>query len=326
MASGDPYNTLGVAKSATQEEIRAAYKKLAVKTHPDKTGGDDTKFKEVVHAYETLSDPEKRRAHDSGGFFAGGMPGGFRGGFPGGFPAGFESFFSDMNRRSAPCDPFQVSIPLSAIVKGTRQRITVSMPHMCNECSGNGTRDTTLCVSCHTCKGVGRVTQSLGGVFSIALGTCPACKGKGKNIPSAAKCKGCAGEGVVSKQKTIDIDIPPGTPDGHSFVMEEAGAYDPGLGNNRHVKITVKWSIPGNVRIYDRDIHTSITCTLDEVLAGYKKVVNLYGEPVEISRDAYANPTTPIVKRGLGIQGGDLVVNITVKWPEFREGQPSSQT
>lgn len=311
MESGDPYKTLGVAKTASQEEIRAAYKRLAVKTHPDKTGGDDKRFKEVASAYETLSDPQKRRAHDFGGVFAGGMPGGF--------PGGFESFFSGMNRRPAvPCDPFQVSIPLSAIVKGTGQRITVSMPHMCNQCSGNGTRDTTLRVSCHTCKGSGRVTQSLGGVFSIALGTCPACKGKGKIIPSAAKCRGCSGEGVVSKQKTIDIDIPPGTPDGHSFIIEGQGSYDPAIEKNRHVKITVKWSIPNNVRVYDRDIHTSITCTLDEVLSGYKKVVNLYGDPVEVSREAYANPTTPIVKRGLGIGGGDLVVNITVKWPEIR--------
>lgn len=295
----DPYKTLGVAKGATQEEIRSAYRKLAVKTHPDKTGGDDAEFKRVAEAYETLSDPQKRRAHD------------------GGFGGGFDAFFSNLNRR-VPSDPFQVSIPLSAIVNGTRQRITVTMPHMCNECSGKGTRDPTLCVTCPSCKGSGRVTQTLGGVFSISVGTCPVCKGRGKVIPSAAKCKGCKGEGVVQKAKTIDIDIPPGTPDGHAFVLEGLGAYDTMIEKNHNVRVTVRWSLPKDVRIYDRDIHTTITCTLDEVLNGYKKTVNIYGEPIQVSRSGYANPTTPIVKKGMGISGGDLVINVDTKWPEVR--------
>ena len=294
----DPYKTLGVPRDASAEQVRAAYRRMAVKTHPDKTGGDDEEFKRVSEAYEVLSDPSMRRAHDSG------------------MNAGaFETFFSNI-RKGVPCDPFQVSIPLSAIVNGTRQRMTVTMPHMCNQCSGKGTRDETLCVTCPTCKGTGRVTQTLGGVFSIAIGACHACKGSGKVIPSAAKCRGCAGEGTVQKARAIDIDVPPGTPDGHAFVLEGIGAYDTRIGRNHNVRVTVKWSLPPNVRIYDRDIHTTISCTLDEVLGGYTKTIDLYGAPIEVAREGYANPTTPIVKAGLGIAGGDLVVNVDTKWPE----------
>lgn len=297
----DPYEVLGVPRNATPDQVRAAYRRLAVKTHPDKTGGDDSEFKRVAEAYETLSDPQKKSRHDSGG--------------------GFEALFNNLRTKSAvPCDPFQVTIPLSAIVRGTHQRITVSMPHMCDQCTGRGTRDESLRVPCGACRGSGRMTQSLGGVFAIAIGTCGACKGRGKVVPSAAKCAGCAGEGTVPRHKNIDINIPPGTPDGHAFVIPDSGAYDAVLGRNRNVRVTVRWSVPANVRIYDRDIHTTVECTLDEVLGGFKKTVDVYGEPVEVARDAYANPTTPIVRPGKGIGGGDLVINIDVKWPEVRGG------
>lgn len=310
MGRPDPYETLGVHKNSTLDQIRAAYRKLAIKTHPDKTGGDDTQFKKVADAYETLSDPNKRRMHDTG------LPGG---------PNGFESFFGAFNRKYSgspspsqiPCDPFQVCIPLAAIVKGTKQRITVAMPHMCGECGGKGTSDESLLVTCPDCRGSGKIHQNLGGVFSIAIGQCRTCRGKGKVVPSAAQCKECGGEGVKHKSKSLDLDIPAGTPDGHTFVMENCGSYDTALQRNRHVKISVKWNIPDTVRVYDRDIHTSIQCTLKEVMRGFTKVVNIYGSDILISQDGYRNPSTPLVKESMGILGGDLVINLDVKWPDI---------
>lgn len=300
----DPYETLGVNKNSTPVQIKSAYKKLAIKTHPDKTGGDDTEFKKITQAYEILSDPNKRRMHDMG--FSEGSN-------------GFESFFSAFRTKYSypvPCDPFQVCIPLSAIVNGTKQRITVTMPHMCDDCAGKGTMDESLMATCPDCKGSGKIHQNLAGVFSIAIGQCRACKGKGKVIPSAAKCKSCGGEGVNQKSKVIELEIPAGTPDGHEFVMENLGSYDTSLGRNHHVKITVKWNIPDTIRIYDRDIHTTVQCTLKDVMGGFTKVINLYGSDILISQEGYRNPSTPFVKKGLGIRGGDVVINMDVKWPD----------
>lgn len=302
----DPYKVLGVNKSSSPEEIKSAFRKLAIKTHPDKTGGDDTEFKKINQAYELLSDPDKKMAHDSG---FGGMNN----------AGGFESFFNMFHHRhanSVPVDPFQVTIPLPAIVNGTKQRITVTMPHACECCSGRGTRDDTFKVVCGKCDGSGKINQILGGVFSISIGRCEACKGKGKIIPSAAKCKSCEGEGVKQKSKIIDIEIEPGTRDGHSFLLKGLGGYDTDIGANHDVQITVRWNLPDNIRIYGKDIHTTIKLTLDEVLKGFTHVINNYGTDINIVQSGYKNPSTPIVKSGAGIDGGDMVINIDVVWPE----------
>lgn len=305
----DPYRALGLNNQATPDEIKSAFRKLAIKTHPDKTGGDDTEFKKINKAYEVLSDPDKKRAHDMG----------FDGMHPLHRAGGFESFFGMFNQRQAnhvPADPFQVTIPLSAIVSGTKQRITVTMPHVCNCCSGRGTRDNTFKISCEKCNGSGKLNQILGGVFSISIGKCDACNGRGKIIPSAARCTSCEGEGVRQSSKTIDIEIEPGTPDGHSYIMKGLGGYDVDIGTNRDVKVTIKWNIPDNVRIFGKDIHTTIKRTLDEVLKGYTHVINIYGTDITLVQKGYRNPSTPLVKPGAGISGGDMVINIDVVWPD----------
>jgi len=302
----DPYKVLGVNKTSSPEEIKSSFRKLAIKTHPDKTGGDDTEFKKINQAYELLSDPDKKREHDSG--FSGFNNSG-----------GFESLFNMFHNRhasSVPVDPFQVTIPLPAIVNGTKQRITVSMPHICDCCSGRGTRDETFKVICGQCNGSGKISQVLGGVFSINIGRCESCKGKGKIIPSAAKCSSCNGEGSKQKSKAIDIEIESGKPDGHSFIMKGLGGYDTDISSNHDVQITVRWNLPDNIRIYGKDIHTTIKISLDEVLKGFNKVINIYGTDISIVQKGYKNPSTPIVKSGAGIGGGDMVVNIDVVWPD----------
>lgn len=289
----DPYQVLGLRKGASPEEIKAAYKKLAMKTHPDKTGGDDTEFKKVKQAYDSLTKPVDPSPFD-----------------------GISSFFNSFHKRHIPTDDFQIKLPLSAIVNGTKQVMTVNMPVMCTSCSGKGTRDPTLKVTCPTCKGSGSIEKTVGGMFRIQVGKCSTCRGTGKVIPSAAKCKDCDGEGTVTGSKQIEIDIPPGTPDNHLFSLGKIGSFDRDLQITREVRITVKWSLPDNVRIYNNDIHTTIDCNLSEVLHGFSKKINLYGSDVLISQEGYRNPTLPFVKKGLGINQGDLVVNVNVSWPD----------
>ncbi len=236
MAQQDYYETLGVSKNATDEELKKAYRKLAIKYHPDKNPGNpeaEAKFKEVSHAYDVLKDPQKRAAYDRYGhaaFEQGGMGNAASGGggfhdpfdifrevFGGGFGGGgFEDFFggggggqrSSSNRGSDL--RYDLEISLEEAASGVEKEIRYTRPVTCDECSGSGAEKGSSRKTCPTCKGRGQVVMQRG-FFQMAQ-TCPKCHGSGTIVEKP--CKKCGGHGRVNESSTIKLRIPAGVDTG----------------------------------------------------------------------------------------------------------------
>ena len=227
----DYYEILGVERSVTEDDLKKAYRKLAVKFHPDKNPDDDSaeaKFKEVGEAYEVLSDASKRAAYDRYGHaaFQGGMGGGGGGGgfhdpfevfrevFSGGGGGGiFEQFFGgggggvDSSGRQRGSDlRYDLQISLEEAARGCEKEIEIRKLDACDPCGGSGAQKGSKAVACPTCRGRGQVVVSRG-FFQVAQ-TCPACHGTGRIIEKP--CHSCQGEGRVEKTSRVKIKIPAG--------------------------------------------------------------------------------------------------------------------
>jgi molecular chaperone DnaJ len=244
MAKDDFYETLGVARDADGDEIKKAYRKLAMKFHPDRNPGDaeaEQKFKEVNEAYEVLKDDDKRAAYDRFGHaaFEQGGPGGPGGahGFGGaGFASGFADIFDEMfgdfgGRRGGPRQHagkgadlrFNMEISLEDAFKGKKTEIRVPTSVACDTCNGSGAAGGAGPSACPTCQGHGRV-RSQSGFFTVER-TCPNCQGTGEVIKDP--CKTCGGAGRVHKEKTLNVTIPPGVEEGTRIRL--AGEGEAGL-------------------------------------------------------------------------------------------------
>lgn len=246
MAKRDYYEVLGVEKSAGQDEIKKAYRKLAVKYHPDRNPGDkeaEEKFREATEAYEVLSDEEKRPLYDQYGF-AGidGMNQGGAGGyshafhdfsdiFGGGFGDIFENFFGGGSSRSRSSGRYGPStgesiradlhIKFKDAVYGTSTDLRFIHNETCSECKGSGASAGSSKKTCGSCNGSGQIRHSAGGLFSFAQ-TCPTCRGKGVVIEKP--CSACRGSGTQEKTKVMTLKIPAGVDNGKRLVI-------PGMGN-----------------------------------------------------------------------------------------------
>ncbi len=229
MAKPDYYETLGVARDADEKALKSAFRKLAMKYHPDKNPGDaeaEHKFKEIGEAYEALKDPQKRAAYDrfghaafeNGGMGGGGFgPGGFGGG---GFADIFEDIFGEMmgggrSRRSGGRERgadlrYNMEISLEEAFTGKTAQIRVPTSVSCDECSGSGAKPGTQPSTCPTCGGNGRV-RAAQGFFSIER-TCPQCHGRGQIISDP--CAKCSGHGRVDEERSLSVNIPAGIEDG----------------------------------------------------------------------------------------------------------------
>lgn len=245
MAKQDYYDLLGVARTATADELKKAYRKLAMKFHPDKNPGDkeaEKKFKEINEAYDILKDAQKRAAYDRMGHaaFEGGMGGGPQGGFhQGGFDfqsSGFGNIFDDMfsefmggragqaesTRRGADLR-YNMEISLEDAFAGLKKNIKVSTNAQCDTCHGSGAAEGTKPETCPTCHGQGKV-HARQGFFTIER-TCSHCHGLGQII--RVPCKTCHGSGRVRKEKTISVTIPAGIEEGARIRL--AGEGEAGL-------------------------------------------------------------------------------------------------
>jgi len=249
MAKRDYYEVLGVGKSADAKEVKKAYRKMAVKYHPDKNPGDkvaEEKFKEAAEAYEVLSDPNKKARYDRFGH-AGMEQGGFGGGGRGGMSmddifsqfgdifndSPFESFFGGRGGRGGGGGRpkgqkgtnlrIKVALTLEEIANGVTKKIKVKKQTTCTTCSGSGAKDSSSVRTCGTCKGSGYVRQ----VRSTFLGqmqtttTCPTCSGSGQEV--TAKCGKCQGDGRVYGEELIEIEIPAGVEEGMQLSMRGKG-------------------------------------------------------------------------------------------------------
>ncbi|MXV52567.1 molecular chaperone DnaJ [Pedobacter sp. HMF7647] len=251
MAKRDYYDVLGVSKSAGADEIKKAYRKLAIKYHPDKNPGDkaaEEQFKEAAEAYEVLSNAEKKQRYDqfghaanaagAGGYGGGGMNmddifsqfGDIFGG--GGSP--FDSFFGGGQSRGGGRRVargtnlrIKVKLTLEEIAKGAEKKIKVNKQVVCQTCDGTGAKDKSSFHTCQTCGGSGsvrRVTNTILGQMQTTS-TCPTCNGEGTTVTN--KCNTCHGDGIVRGEETITINIPAGVSEGMQLSMSGKGNAAP---------------------------------------------------------------------------------------------------
>jgi len=229
MAKQDFYELLGVARGAGAEEIKKAYRKLAMQYHPDRNPGDksaEQKFKDLSEAYEVLKDEQKRAAYDRFGHAAfenGGGPRAGAGGGPNdfGFGAGFADIFDEMfgefmgaRRGQSPGRGndlrYNLEITLEEAFAGKQTSVRVPTLTVCDTCAGTGAASGSKPVTCNTCQGAGRV-RAQQGFFTIER-TCPSCHGQGRIIENP--CRSCGGQGRVRKEKTLSVNIPRGVEEG----------------------------------------------------------------------------------------------------------------
>ncbi|MEN9709613.1 MAG: molecular chaperone DnaJ [Pseudomonadota bacterium] len=240
MAKADYYDTLGVSRTATDAELKSAFRKLAMQFHPDKNPGDaaaEQKFKDINEAYQCLSDGQKRAAYDRFGHAAfengGGMGGGMGDGFGSSMADIFDDLFGDMmgggrrgrsNGRERGSDlRYNLEITLEDAFKGKTATIKVPSLMSCEACTGTGAKAGSKPKACGTCGGAGRV-RAQQGFFAIER-TCPTCQGRGEMIDNP--CDSCRGAGRITKERSLSVNIPPGVEDGTRIRL--AGEGEAGL-------------------------------------------------------------------------------------------------
>lgn len=345
MAKRDYYEILGVNKGATDEEIKKAYRKLAVKFHPDKNPGDkaaEESFKELGEAYEALSDSQKRAAYDQFGHAAfdarqrAGRSGGFGGGFHDPFDifrevfgGGGGSIFDNIFGTQDPSGPqrgddlrYNLEITLEEAALGCEKEITVSKLDKCETCDGSGAEAGSKLKTCTTCGGRGQVLTSRG-IFSIAQ-TCPHCKGHGRLLEKP--CKSCHGEGKRQRTSKIKLRIPAGVEGGTRLRSQgngEAG-FRGGPAGDLYVFLGVK-----HHEIFARD-GDDLVCEIpvsfvQAALGAEIEVPTLEGRAT-IKIPAGTQPGTMLRLKGRGVKNlqgygqGDLRVRVQVEVPSHLNG------
>ncbi len=234
MSEQDFYNVLGVDRQASQTDLKKAYRKLAMKYHPDRNQGDaaaEAKFKEISEAYDILSDDEKREAYDRFGHAAFQNGGGGAGGFDGNFGSSFADVFDDLfgefmggrqrrggNTRGADLR-YNMDITLEEAFAGKAAKITIPTTSQCDGCGGSGAEAGSQPSTCGTCQGHGKV-RAQSGFFTVER-TCPNCGGVGRVITNP--CISCGGSGRVEKDKTLSVNIPKGVEDGTRIRLSGEG-------------------------------------------------------------------------------------------------------
>lgn len=345
MAKRDYYEVLGVNKNASDDEIKKAFRKAAVKFHPDKEGGDETRFKEVNEAYEVLKDKDKRQRYDQfghagvGGDASGGFSGnpfeGF-GGFSGqnvhfDFGGGdfgdiFSSFFGGGANRQATRErrgrDVEVRLDLSfeESIFGVEKDIAMEIEDTCEHCKGSGAEPGHGQKQCPTCQGAGQINQPIRTLFGVInqTQTCPTCHGSGK-VPEK-NCSVCGGKGTHLVRKTVKLKVPAGINDGSTIRLRERGeAITGGVTGDLYVNINVKphkkFTREGNIILSDETIDmvdaalgTIIDVeTVDGVIQMKIPAGTQSGDDFKLSGHGVPSPT--------GDRRGPHIVNIIVKTP-----------
>jgi molecular chaperone DnaJ len=335
------YETLGIDKKASQDDIKKAFRKLAQKHHPDK-GGDEAKFKEITEAYSVLGDEKRRREYDNyGQSFNGGAGGNPFGGFDfsgfnqGGvefdfsdlFGGGFADIFGGGSPRVRRGRDISIDIEISfkeAVLGGSRE-VLISKISKCDICKGSGAKPDTDLKTCATCNGSGRVHEtrnSMLGQFS-SVRTCSTCDGTGK-IPDEP-CDNCSGRGVLKKQEEIKVTIPPGIDGGEMIRMPGLGeALKNGVSGDLYVKVHVK---PHPV--FKKDginlvMHAPLKLT-DALLGTTLTIQTVEDKTLEVKVPAMTETDETLRLRGKGIATergtGDLLIRLSTKLPKKLSGK-----
>lgn len=343
MAKRDYYEVLGVDKNATPEELKKAYRKLALQYHPDRNPGDkeaEEKFKEAAEAYDVLSNPEKKARYDQ--FGMAGMEGAYgQGGmnmndifsqfgdlfgdlFGGGFRTGFSGFGGGGTTRRVMRGSnlrIKVKLTLEEIDRGCEKKIKVSKYVPCKTCGGSGAKGNSF-ETCSRCHGTGVVTE----VKRTILGqmqtqsTCPHCGGEGRIIKD--KCHDCHGDGIVKSDEIITINIPAGVQDGMQLAMQGQGNAAPHGGVPGDLIILVEELEHDTFERQDANLYYNAFITFSEAALGASVEIPTLNGKVKIKIDP-GTPSGRVVRlrgKGLPVAGGygrgDLLVSLNVWVPK----------
>lgn len=352
MAKRDYYEVLGVSKTATDDEIKKAYRKIAIKYHPDRNPGNteaEEKFKEAAEAYDVLHDPQKRLQYDQFGFdapgggFGGGGFGG-AGGFSmddifsmfgdvfGGHGGGFGGFggFGGGGQRQKPqyrgADlRIKVTLSLQEIATGTTKKFKVKKDVTCTHCNGSGAENGSASETCPTCHGSGVVTRTVRTMLGMmqTQSECPTCHGEGTVIKN--KCKECGGTGIVKGEEVVEIKIPAGVAEGMVVNVPGKGSAGQHNGINGDIQVYISEE-PNDTFVRDGNdvIYNLLLDFPTAVLGGNVEIPTIDGSKVKIKIEPGTQPGKTLRLRGKGlpsVQGygtgtGDLVVNISVYVPK----------
>ena len=339
----DYYEVLGVEKNASDSEIKKAYRKLAMKYHPDQNPGDksaEEKFKEVNEAYEVLSNSEKKALYDQYGFAGvdpnfnpnagAGFGGGF-GGFGGFGDLGdiFGDFFgggaSSSGRRAGPSKGqnvmAEIEISFEDAAFGCEQQITYSRVEPCVTCHGTGCRDGAEPETCSYCNGRGtvRTQQNFMGMTMQSSQPCPKCGGAGKIIKDP--CNTCKGKGKVRRSKTIKVKVPAGIDDGQSFRVRDEGNAGSNGGPNGDLYIVISVKPHKVFKRNGSDLYLEIPISFDQAALGAEIIVPTLEGKVSYKVPAGTQPGTTFRLKGKGVRNlrndrmGDLYVKVNLEVP-----------
>lgn len=339
----DYYDVLGVSRSATSDEIKKAFRKLAHQHHPDKSSGDEKKFKEINEAYQVLSNTEKRRNYDQHGqtFSGQGNGGGAGQGFGGfdfsGFSSqggdfsGFEDVFSDLfggrasgrgRARTGADIQVDVEISFEEMVRGAKREVTLRKMSECETCRGTGGKPGSQENTCSQCQGAGQVrrtVQSIFGMMSQAV-VCDRCQGKGKTY--GEQCGTCHGAGRTQREDAVSIDIPAGIGDGQTLSLAghgaagESGAHPGDLYVNVHVRPHATLVRKGD------DIVSQYAMSYTEAALGAKVSINTIEGEVIMKIPSGTQPGEVFRIKGKGVPRlqrygrGDHLVAVTLAVPK----------
>ncbi len=329
----DPYQVLGIDRSATQDDIKAAFRKLAAKHHPDRNPDDNgaaQRFKELNAAYQILSDPRKREMFDRFGVGDGRAAGPGAGPFGGGVNFDFsdiniDGIFGDLlgalgiKVGQAPPLQKEVKIAFEEAAFGCAKELTYERVEPCVDCSGSGSAEGSQPTACGVCGGRGRVRVQQG-VLPIAIErTCAACKGAGRVVVNP--CKTCRGPGVVPKERTIEITIPAGVENGATRMVERAGNYARADRPAGDLELIIRVQPHEVFRRIGDDIVCALPISFPQaVLGGDVEVPTLDGRG-KLRIPPGTQPGTVLRIRGKGVPKrvmagrGDQLVEITVDVP-----------
>ncbi|MCF7796325.1 MAG: molecular chaperone DnaJ [Lentisphaeria bacterium] len=349
MSKRDYYEVLGVSRDASKDEIKKAYRKLAIKYHPDKNAGDktaETKFKEAAEAYAVLNDENKRAQYDRfghAGMQGGGAGGGF-GGFSGGMTmddifeqfgdifgghfGGFGDFFGGGGERRGARQQrgsdlkIQLKLTLEEIATGASKKLKVRRWETCERCGGDGAEPGSNMRTCPTCQGTGEIRQvqrSILGQF-VNVRPCTSCGGKGR-IPST-RCRTCDGEGRVKGTTAISVNIPPGVTSGNYITMRGEGNA-PQQGGARGDLIVLIEEAEHEIFIRDGDdILMEVEISIPQAVLGDQIEIPTLGGKVNMKIPAGIQSGKMLRLRNKGIPRlnshyvGDQLVKVQVKTPE----------
>jgi len=343
MAKRDYYEVLGVDKSASEDEIKKAYRKIAIKYHPDRNPGNkeaEEKFKEAAEAYDVLRDPQKRQQYDQFGFD--GPQGGF-GGFGGGASmdmndifsmfgdifgghAGFGGFGGGSATRQYQGTNLRVraKLTLEEAAKGCTKKFKIRKDVTCQACHGTGCEGGAQPETCPTCHGSGvtiKTVRSMFGMMQTQV-ACPQCNGEGTIIKN--KCKSCGGDGIVKGEEVVEVNIPAGVDDNMIVTVPGKGNQGKHNGVNGDLQVLISIEKDENFERVDKDLYYNLVLDFaTATLGGEVEIPTLEGKTT-IKIEPGTQPGKQIRLRGKGmpaVQGygygkGDIIVNVTVFVPK----------